>query len=481
MREWSRSLDPGHFNRAAAVRRPELGRPPASSDVSAGGEEHSLLDLLQTDAFRLSIAAVLFINLTRIHDHFSFLSQIQAPTLAIGAAAVALLFQPSAANLSALRTRFAAVVAGIAGMACLSVPFGISLGASGSFMVSVYGKVLLVTLLMMVSMRSARDVERFVWVYVLGCGVWVWYAVGVFEVQDLGYTQRIESLYMRDSNDVGAIFALGLPLALVTFRSSRNIGKWVSAAIIVGIGVSIARTGSRGGFLAIGAVALSLVLLGRGISIPKRLGIIVLLAGGLYAAAPSGYWTQIQTLTNPTDDYNWTSEVGRKELAERAINYALRYPAAGVGIGNFQMAEVTISEMARRRELGLRDKGVRMTAPHNTHLQVASEIGIPGFFFWCLLFGGGTIWSLLLSRRLPEWWATADRERRVVYYTAQYLPMSIIGFGVGSTFVSLAWGQLPLFLAILLIGLEVVVRREEIPEPAASGHPRHEVTSPTRS
>ena len=50
-------------------------------------------------------------------------------------------------------------------------------------------------------------------------------------------------------------------------------------------------------------------------------------------------------------------------------------PLLGVGPGNFQTAEGTLSPLAERQQYGV---GVRWNAAHNSFVQIGAELGFPG-------------------------------------------------------------------------------------------------------
>ena len=45
----------------------------------------------------------------------------------------------------------------------------------------------------------------------------------------------------------------------------------------------------------------------RQVPVMKRVGFVLAVGVVLAIAAPPGYWEQMQTLTSPTEDYNWES------------------------------------------------------------------------------------------------------------------------------------------------------------------------------
>jgi O-antigen ligase len=78
------------------------------------------------------------------------------------------------------------------------------------------------------------------------------------------------------------------------------------------------------------------------------------------------------SITNVSEDYNVTSDGGRLELWESAINLTLEHPLTGVGTECFPFAHFQSRERAGESFL-------RWQYTHNSFLQVASEVGLIGF------------------------------------------------------------------------------------------------------
>jgi hypothetical protein len=74
---------------------------------------------------------------------------------------------------------------------------------------------------------------------------------------------RLGDSGMYDANDIGLICTTGIPLFVLTLRTSRLAGKIASLSFIACAAVAIARTGSRGAFLGIMAVAVTLLFTAR--------------------------------------------------------------------------------------------------------------------------------------------------------------------------------------------------------------------------
>ena len=414
------------------------------------------------DPLRLSLLALLLLTVSRIHSHFPFIAALR-PGMVL--AAFALLYAVLKPNLVSgtawFRTWPARVVAALGVLACLSAVFGISFGAAARYILEDYSKELLFVFLLMATIRGVRDLSLYVWAYVLSAGVLVWLALFVFGVSRQGATGgilRSDFAYTYDANDLGLVLLVALGLTLLTLETSRLKGKLVSGAILLGIGACIARTGSRGAFLGLLAVG-AVLLLSRGrVSIVKRLCFLAATVVSLVLGTPSGYWRQMSTVTRPREDYNWNSPLGRRQLALRGLGYMKAYPFFGIGIGNFPRAEGTISPLMQHWEPG--NAGIRWSAPHNSYLQVGSELGVPGLIVWSSLVFGGVLSMRRVRRSLPTTWARGDPEQRFLYLSTIYLPVCLVGFGVSAMFISFAYSDPIYVLAAFMTGVYVSVWRK---------------------
>lgn len=427
---------------------------------------------LQFDPFRGALALLIFLNVSRFHQHFSWMIPFR-PALVLAAVALTWAFvnprQLSTKGL--LDTRPARLILAFGVFACISAPFGLSLGASGTFILGLYSKTIVTALLLVAAIRKGRDLYTFIWAYVLGAGVLAYFSIFVFTLSSGSgnEAERLSNLYMYDANDVGLIMLVALPLTLLVLQTSKGIGKLAAAVIIIGIGVTIARTGSRGAFVGLLATGLALLILLRTVPVWKRVGAVVVTGVTLTLAAPAGYWTQMETIASPTEDYNWTATEGRKEVFTRGISYMLSYPVFGLGIGNFYRAECIdpVSDKVRFHQPG---RGIRCTAPHNSYIQAAAELGVPGLLLWCTMLFGGILGMLKLLRSLPDSWRRGDPEQRFLSLAPMYLAVALVAFAVTSFFLSFAWLDIIYTLTAFLAGLYVSVeQRRASPEgPAPS-------------
>lgn len=415
---------------------------------------------MRLGGYRLCLVGLTVISVSRIHNHFSILAALRPGLVLVALAGFFALTNPKDLETRfVFRTRPARLVIAMGLMACLSAPFGISLGSSASFILSDYSKTFLFAVLVMMACRTVRDLYTLAWAYVIGTGILAWMAFFLFQLSNAGSkAERLGVLYSWDANDVGVLMLVGLALSLLTFQTAGRVGKLISGVTLLAIGITIARTGSRGAFVGFIVVGIALLFMAKSISVGKRIGFVAVTALGVLLFAPAGYWEQMATLTNPKDDYNYSSEDGRKQVAQRGVAYMLSHPIAGLGINNFSKAECLDASSAKVKE-HVAGTGIRCTAPHNSYVQAGAELGIPGLVLWLMLIFGSIRGMLKLRKTLPASWARGTPEDRFLYLAPQYLAVAMVGFGISSAFVSFAWLDPVYFLAAMMAGLHAVIKR----------------------
>ena len=409
-----------------------------------------------TDSFRVALFLLLVVSISRVHQNFGFLAAVRpALLLFLFATAYALSVPSSLRSRPVLEDWLAKFTVALIAAASASALFGISLGSAAKFILEDFSKTIVFCLILIAGTRAPRDLYMFVWAYVISCGILAWMALFVFGLQSDGGAMRLNDMHTYDANDLGVVLIVGLPLILLTATIAKGGGKIASLAILIGAGVSIARTGSRGAFVGLVVVGAALLVMATQISFFKRLLAVALVLVTMVLAAPPGYWARMKTITKPTEDYNWQLKDGRKEVAKRGIGYLMQYPVFGVGIHNFPRAEGTISEKARFHVEGT---GIRWTAAHNSYVEAAAELGFVGLSIWLTLLVGGGVSAARLRRKLPKAWATADESRRFTYLATTYVPLSYIAFASTCAFVSFAY-LTPLYVLVAFtVGLHESAR-----------------------
>jgi O-antigen ligase len=407
------------------------------------------------DPFHITLLALVLLNISRLHMQFPVLKAMR-PEFILTVVCVALAYAKPAflSKRHVLETWPARGVAIFGVLACLSALFGISLGHSAVFILSNYGKALIFTFLVIASVRTARDLYSLVWAGVLSAGWLAYVSLFVFKLSSYQNYQRLANLDTYDANDVGLVMLVGLALTLLAFQTSRQAGKAVCAFVLLGIGATIARSGSRGAFVGLIALGAGLLLLANRVSIVKRMGFVLAIVLGMVIYAPPGYWEQMKTIENPKADYNWDSVNGRRQVALRGLGYMMQYPVFGIGINNFAKAECEISDKAKTHVAGT---GIRCTPPHNAYIEAAAETGIPGGVLWILMVPGGVVWLARLRRKIPPGWAHGDQEQRFLYLCTIYFAVLLAGYAAGSFFLSFTWYDVSYYIFAMLAALQVCI------------------------
>jgi O-antigen ligase len=449
----------------AAARGLRVGNSPYAA---ADGRLQIVRDPLRVVLFMLTV-----ITISRVHQHYPVLEKFRpALLLVVASIGYAYLNPGYLTRVNVLRLWPMRLVAALGILSCTSAVFGLSLGGSASFILGSYAKTLAYAFLVAVSIRHVRDLFTFVWAYVVSCGILAYFSIFVFGItKGNSYVTRLNNLYTYDSNDLGVVMMVGLPLTLLLLTVERGAKRILLLLILIGISATMARSGSRGGFLGFIAVGIAALILVDGVSVARRLMVAIAVFIALAIGAPPGYWEQMRTIMKPKEDYNYTDIDGRKAVMVRGIGYMTQYPVFGLGIDNFSRAECTISP---KLETLRRNGPMRCTAPHNSHLQAAAELGVPGFLVWAALVLGGIVAPLRLRRRMPKSWRRGTESERFMYGATGFFAVSMIGFAVTSFFVSFAWMDPVYLMAAFLSGLYIATRThlEE------AGHGRH--ARPTR-
>lgn len=433
-----------------------------SPRAAAPAARRSLASFIPTrlDGLRLGLFLLIIINVSRVHQAVSIVGKLRPALLLVLLSGLYALANPAKVSTAGvLKTTEGKIILWLFFTACLSAVMGISLGNSGKYLLDSYVKVVIGAFLLLAAIRHVQDLVTLVWGYVLACGILAYMATFMFTLsRHNSAVTRLSNLYTFDANDIGVVFMVGLPLTLLLFQHSAGLRKWLSGAIIIAIGVALARSGSRGALLGLVGTGMVLLIALKTIPVWKRAAFVGAVGLALVLAAPPGYWDQMKTIIGIKEDYNWSSEDGRRQLIMRGFIYMQYYPIAGVGINNFERAEC-MSELSAKVRAYVRGTGIRCTAPHNTYIQAGAETGYTGLIlFLALVFGG--IWRMRkLRRKIPRTWRGGDAEQRFMYDATLYMPVAMVGFAITSFFVSFAWIDIVYILAVFMAGLTIAVRR----------------------
>lgn len=403
----------------------------------------------------------ILVGVGRVHQYFSFLSPLRPALLTFLLIVGYVVLNPSSLNLSNIwKTWPGTAVVLFGATAVLSGIFGISLGATGMFIIQEYASLLIFAGIMVSSVGRLDALRALMFAFVASAAFWLYlsyFVLGASSQGAVGGILRLDVSYTYDPNDICVIFNTSIPLALLFFRTAEN--KWVrrgSLLVALAIPGAVALTGSRGGLVGLVGVAAALLLVVREVSFEKKAIAVFAAILAILIVAPPGYWDQMKTILNPTEDYNWTDPVGRRQIMLRGFGYIAQFPVFGVGASNFPRAEGTIGPMAKLHVAGT---GLRFTAPHNTPLQITAEMGLVALVLWLSVIWVGTVWMLRHRRRFSR--HSEDPTERFLYQACTFLPIAWMGFFVSSQFVSFAYLVPYYILLAYTAGLVLAVRRWE--------------------
>ena len=396
-----------------------------------------------------ALATIILVHVWRIQDLFPILGTVQLPLLGTVVATLRFVYSGGLNRLQPLlrdpTMRWATL---LLMLMVLGVPFSLYPGRTVSFLALEYSHTLLVMVLLAAGVRSFRDAERLMLVFLAGAVLFAFVVLTRFE---LGEDGRLGDLVYYDANDLGMLMVIALPMAVYWLRAGAGVRGWhrlFALGSLAFIAITLARTGSRGAFL--GLIGVAGFLFFRFSAVRPQVRLLSLLGAFAILSIAGGarYWEMMRTLLNPKSDYNWSgaSETGRMEVWKRGVGYMARRPIYGVGASCFGIAEGTISRQAAQQEVGI---GFKWSAAHNSYVQVGAEVGVGGLISF--LFMLGSAYRLMMPRR------TSAAKRQAVVSSeralSECLAGSLIGFMIAGFFLSQAYGPVLYVLLGLVIGL----------------------------
>jgi O-antigen ligase len=391
------------------------------------------------DALLVCVAVLIVTSVGRLHQLFPILLPLK-PTLVSGVLALVLYFGDSRGprQLGGLGSRVTWWAVALLIWAALSVPGALWPGGSFALLTDDLIKTLMMYVVIAGAVRGVRDVERLAFVYFLAAATFS--AVGLARF-GVGNGARLDHLPYYDANDFGVFAVTAIPLGVYfAVSQSRFLPKLAAVAGLGPLLLAFVSAGSRGGFLALIAVAAFFLVRQNTIATRWRVLGILTIAALVGAVANDSYWERMRTIVHTEKDYNSTSQTGRLQIWSRGIGYMLQNPVFGVGLDNFSTAEGRLS-------------GIRYwTAPHNAYVQIGAELGVPGLL--CLL---GVIGATLGTLRTVDRTRVAPGAPHAARRLGQALTGAVIGYVVGAFFLSLAYAGMLWALAALAAGLGKVV------------------------
>jgi O-antigen ligase len=240
-----------------------------------------------------------------------------------------------------------------------------------------------------------------------------------------------------DANYSAAFFVMMLPYAIM-FATRKGPLRWIAIPIVPILATAMIRTGSRGGIIAMGALALSTVIFTNKDKRKLQIAIFAVGIGAMFLAPHSELAARLQSLFSGSD-YNFDARDGRWEVWSRGVGMMFSHPVLGVGVGAFIAANGATS-------------GSYVDA-HSAFVQIAAELGIIGIatFVVMIAFAFKAIWRR--RRALAAAPIGTSEERSLDTALATAALCSLVAELTAAAFLSMAYEAMTLFALTVPVAL----------------------------
>jgi O-antigen ligase len=309
--------------------------------------------------------------------------------------------------------------------ATVTIPFSYWPGGSISFLLDPYLKTLAVFWLLCNVVTTVAKLRTMTWALVLLSVPLALTAVSNFlsgtfaPGADLVVNRRIvgyDAPLALNPNDLALILNLIIPLAIALLLTAQTVSvRFVLLAIVVLHATAVILTFSRTGFITLAAVAaVTLWKLRRRPEAPWLWGALVL-ALACVPLLPSGYSDRLSTISDVDSDPTGSSQARWADMIA-ATRLVTRNPIVGAGIGQDILA---LNE----------ERGAKWLQVHDTYLEYAVELGIPGLVLFVVL-----LVASMRSARFAQRAALDRPDERELFHLAESIEISLVGFAVAAVF-----------------------------------------------
>ncbi|MFN7197829.1 MAG: putative O-glycosylation ligase, exosortase A system-associated [Hylemonella sp.] len=312
---------------------------------------------------------------------------------------------------------------------CITLPFSLYFGES----LPLWERSMKIFLMIFVTLILVDDKRKLHWL------IWTLaFSIGFFTVKGGVFTLMTGGNYrvwgpggfIGGNNEMALAGVMTIPL--LRYIHLQMTHKWARRAMAGALGLSVITvlgSYSRGAFLALSCMALMIWWKGRHKAV---VGVMIILLGvaGL-AFMPEQWFERMNTIETYDKD---ESALGRLNAWGMAFNLALDRIVGG----GFMIYHPDV--YARYAE----DPN-RVLAAHSIYFQVLGEHGFIGLFLF--LGVGLTTWAT--ARRMVSS-ARGDPSRQWLADLGAMVQVSLVGYAVGGAFLSLAYFDLPYYLAVVV-------------------------------
>ena len=295
---------------------------------------------------------------------------------------------------------------------------------------------------------------------------WMWVLVMAWAaVKGIMQGGRGPGGFLRDENDLALGLTTAIAFSMTMMASLRGVQRLLSAGLTGLFAVGIVLSFSRGGFLAMAAVAFYFFLGSR--HKIRDLGIVMVMAATFMLFAPKEYLSEIGTISNTQE----STALRRQFLWATAVNIWKDHVVFGAGPGNFQF----LAGDYQPRDGGWPEEYFQRsssgTVTHSTYFQLLAEQGLIGVgLFAAIVWTHFRTLRKLLADVHDNPAATPELTSHVEAY-ARALGGAMLGALAGGAFLSTLYYPYVWYLSGMAVALSVGARRELRATQLEKGHP----------
>jgi len=260
---------------------------------------------------------------------------------------------------------------------------------------------------------------------------------------------------LGDNNHFAMIIIMILPLLLYLYHyTSRKLIRWGFMSVLIVTTLAVVSTNSRGGLMAMMAVALWIVMMSK----RKTVGIVLicLVSIMIVQLAPDSWTSRMDTINQASDD---ASFMGRVTAWKRASAIAVEYPVFG---GGFHAGQApSLFEQFRHKPglLGFIETPdiYYPAASHSIYFEVMGDLGFFGLALFLMLIGN----AFITRREIKKLVSEQNEDLTWASDLSDMLAGSLIVYIIGGALLSAAYFDLPYMIIMLMEVLKQQVLREK--------------------
>jgi O-antigen ligase len=199
------------------------------------------------------------------------------------------------------------------------------------------------------------------------------------QYNDIGRLTLPGSYLLENSNDLALVLLINMGYFYYLVMRPGNLNRALGGAGMMACLYFILKTGSRGGFLALGVFVVVLFFFSLNkvvwatVAVPVvALSLVLMPSALLHRLTLIVADTDVSQAQSGSDAAAIESQQERQDLMKKAMRYTILRPLTGVGPGQFTNAVWGDEHREGKHPPAL--------GTHNTYLEVSSELGLPAFF-----------------------------------------------------------------------------------------------------